>query len=220
MTLKRYRQPRADLTNQVFGKLTVLEWVGNSRWACQCECGKTSVVLTANLKRGNTASCGCVRNILSSRRNTTHGLSNTIGYKTWLGVRRRCRDPKFGSYKDYGAKGIDIWQPWHDSVELFVADVGQPPTPEHTLDRIDNAKGYEPGNVRWATPTEQGRNRTTCVRVQFQGMSFPSLSAFVEWLAPQVNVNGESIEREMQTQFRQASRIRNKTVSRSGQSPR
>jgi hypothetical protein len=210
MSLKRYRQPRSDLTNQTFGKLTVLEWAGNSRWVCQCECGNTSVVLTANLNRANTTSCGCVRNIKSSKRNTTHGLSNTLAYKTWLGIRRRCRDEKFGSYKDYGAKGIDIWQPWYESVERFVADMGQPPTPEHTLDRIDNSKGYEPGNVRWATQTEQARNRSVCVKIAFQGHEFASLSAFVEWLGPQVNVNGKSLTREMQDQFRPPSRLRRK----------
>lgn len=207
---QRYRQPRADLTNQVFGKLTVLEWVGNSRWACQCECGKSSIVLTANLKRGNTTSCGCVRNILSSKRNTIHGLHNTIIYRTWLGIRRRCRDEKFGSYRDYGAKGIDIHQPWYESVQAFLEAVGHPPTNWHTLDRIDNAKGYFPGNVRWATPLEQARNRKVCVKVAFQGQEFRSLSAFVEWLAPQISVNGESLDRELKTHMRDWRKVRHK----------
>lgn len=165
---KRFRQPRADLTNQRFGKLTVLKWAGDSRWACVCDCGKTALILTANLRRGNSGSCGCVRNIKSSKRATTHGLSKTLAYKTWLSVRARCRNEKHPSYKDYGARGIDIHQPWYECVVRFVADVGQPPTPDHSLDRIDNSNGYFPGNVRWATDIEQANNKTNNVWVTYR----------------------------------------------------
>jgi hypothetical protein len=198
MALKRYRPPRCDLTGMVFGKLTVLEWVGNSRWACVCECGGTASVITANLKRGNTSSCGCVRNIKSSKRATKHGLSNTIAYKTWVGIRRRCREVNHPSYAHYGGAGIDIHQPWFESVELFVSEVGQPPTPEHSLDRINNEKGYEPGNVRWATDIEQARNKSNCVAIEFQGRRFSALSEFVEWLVPQIQVNRRSLKRALQ----------------------
>jgi len=198
MYSKRFRQPRTDLTGKVFGKLTVLEWAGGSRWACVCDCGRTTTVLTANLNRGNTASCGCVRNIKSSLRNTTHGLSSTLAYKTWINVRRRCREVNHPSYPQYGGRGINICDKWHESVEAFVCDVGQPPSESHTLDRINNAHGYEPGNVRWATPTEQARNRSVCVALEFQGRKFVSVSEFVEWLAPQIGVNRQTLERELQ----------------------
>lgn len=194
---KRFRYPKSDLTGQRFGKLVATEWRGNSRWLCRCDCGGEAEILTANLKRGNSSSCGCIRNIKSSKRATTHGLSNTLAYKAWLGIRRRCRDVNHTSYGAYGARGIDVYQPWYESAAAFVDYVGQPPTPEHTLDRIDNAKGYEPGNVRWATPTEQARNRSVCVAVEFQGMTFPAVSAFVEWLAPQTNIKRGTLERAL-----------------------
>lgn len=198
----RQRKARSNLRGKRFGKLLVEEWVGNSRWRCACDCGKETLVLTANLNRGNTTSCGCIRKIESSKRNTTHGLSNTHVYKTWLSVRRRCREKQNAAYKDYGAKGIDVIDRWHDSVEEFVKDVGHPPSPIHTLDRIDNSKGYQPDNVRWATPTEQSRNRSICVEIEFQGKQFKSISEFVEWLGTQVKVNQKSLMREIQTQFR------------------
>ena len=194
----RQRKARLDLSGKRFGKLVAQEWAGNSRWRCVCDCGNETLVLTANLNRANTSSCGCVRNMMASKRNTTHGLSNSHVYKTWLSMRRRCRDVKNLSYQDYGAKGINVIDRWFDSVEEFVKDVGHPPTAEHTLDRIDNAKGYEPDNVRWATPTEQARNRSFCVQIDFQGQHFDSISHFVEWLAPQVNVNPKSLLREVQ----------------------
>ena len=166
---KRFGRPLEDLTGKAYGKLTVLEWAGNSRWVCACECGRTTQVITANLKRGNTSSCGCVRNIGSSKRATTHGLSKTLAYKTWVGIRRRCREVNHPSYPAYGGAGIDMHQPWFESVEAFVRDVGQPPTPEYTLDRIRNAEGYVPGNVRWATQLEQANNKRNNVWVTYQG---------------------------------------------------
>lgn len=199
---KRQRQPRTDLTDAVFGRLTVVSWAGNSRWNCVCSCGRSAVVLTANLNRSNTKSCGCLKPSVASARATTHGLSDTIVYRTWLGVRRRCRDTKFTSYPTYGAKGVDIWDEWHDSLAAFVRDVGHPPSDGHTLDRIDNNKGYIPGNVRWATTTEQARNRSNCRRIAFQGAEYPSLSAFVEWLAPQIDCNPPSLERALAGGFR------------------
>jgi len=189
----RQRKARSDLSGKTFGKLFVIEWAGNSRWKCLCDCGNETFVLTANLNRNNTTSCGCIRNIKASARNTTHGLSNTHVYKTWLSMRRRCREVKNASYKDYGAKGIDVIDKWYSSVEEFLKDVGHPPTPEHTLDRIDNSKGYQPDNVRWATPTEQSRNRGICVQVDFQGQHFDSISHFVEWLATQTGISKKTL---------------------------
>lgn len=168
----RYRNPRFDITGQVFGRLTVREWAGNSRWLCECECGGAATVITANLKRGNTSSCGCIKKIASSKRATTHGLSNTPAYKTWLSVRRRCRDEKCVAYATYGAKGIDIYQAWYESAEKFISYLGQPPTENHSLDRIDNAKGYFPGNLRWATDREQANNKTNNVVVVYQGETY------------------------------------------------
>jgi hypothetical protein len=113
-------------------------------------------------------------------------------------MRRRCREKNNAAYKDYGAKGIDVIQRWYDSLQEFVNDVGHPPSGDYSLDRIDNSRGYEPDNVRWATAKEQARNRNVCVKVEFQGQHFSSISHFVEWLTPQVNVNRRTLLREVQ----------------------
>lgn len=170
----RARRPLGgDLVGSVFGKLTVIEWAGDSRWLCKCECGGQSTVFTANLKRGNSKSCGCIRNAQASKRATTHGLSNTKAYKTWLSVKRRCYDKNCGvAYKQYGARGIEMYEPWIDDPVAFIEYVGQPPSPNHTLDRKENSKGYFPGNIRWATPLEQGCNKTNNRIVTYQGAQY------------------------------------------------
>jgi hypothetical protein len=79
-------------------------------------------------------------------------------YRVWLHIRGRCRTPTDAAYRWYGGRGITLSPAW-DSYEAFLADVGPRPTSKHTLDRLDNEKGYEPGNCGWRTMKEQNRNR-------------------------------------------------------------
>lgn len=81
----------------------------------------------------------------------------------------RCLDPTNAAYAAYGGRGITVCGRWRDSFENFFADVGRRPSSAHTIDRIDNDRGYEPGNVRWATASEQARNRRSSRRLTIQG---------------------------------------------------
>ncbi|SRR6266571_6017596 len=93
----------------------------------------------------------------------THGesrLHETPEYAAWGSMRRRCYfsgDPK--QVRFYQSRGVTVCDRWRNSYPNFLADMGRKPTPRHTLDRIDSDKGYEPGNYRWATWTEQANNR-------------------------------------------------------------
>lgn len=80
-------------------------------------------------------------------------------YEAWRSIRGRCLNPNDQAYPSYGGRGITICDDWRDSFPAFLRDVGPRPSAEHSIDRIDNNQGYEPGNVRWSTRTEQGRNK-------------------------------------------------------------
>jgi hypothetical protein len=81
-------------------------------------------------------------------------------YKTWAKIKQRCHNPKDANYFRYGARGIAMCPKWRNNFEAFFADVGLRPSPSHSLDRFpNNDGGYEPGNVRWATITEQANNK-------------------------------------------------------------
>ena len=85
-------------------------------------------------------------------------------YSSWRSMKDRCLNPSAKDYPKYGGSGITLSPEWASSFEAFLRDVGL--RPEGTsLDRIDGQKGYEPGNVRWATPTEQNRNKRNFVVV-------------------------------------------------------
>lgn len=74
-------------------------------------------------------------------------------------MRRRCTKRQRPEWQHYGRRGIRVCNEWMNDFPAFFAHVGPRPSLEHSIDRIDNDRGYEPGNVRWATPKEQGRNK-------------------------------------------------------------
>jgi len=157
-----------DLTGQIFGRLTVLRRYSNSpsgmvRWACRCECSKETIATTHELRSGDTRSCGCLRLEVTAKRSTKHGQQRrsyrTAEYLAWVNLRNRCSNPRVHNYHRYGGRGITVCPEWLHSFENFFAAVGKKPTPKHSIDRINNDGNYEPGNVRWATKSEQAYNR-------------------------------------------------------------
>lgn len=89
----------------------------------------------------------------------THGMSKTIEYRAWCEMRRRCYDPQRKQYKDYGGRGIKVCDRWNESFDNFYEDMGDKPTPNHSLDRIDVNGDYTPDNCKWSDRTEQNYNQ-------------------------------------------------------------
>jgi hypothetical protein len=147
-----------DRTGQQFGKLTVLHKAKtNTRkkvlWRCRCTCGNEVSVVAGSLVTGNTKSCGCILP------NFKHGGWKKASYNSWRAMIRRCTNPKDKDYKRYGARGVSVYPAWLDYA-TFKDAMGEP-VGNQTLDRIDPAGNYEPGNLRWASPTVQARNVKT-----------------------------------------------------------
>jgi hypothetical protein len=152
-----------DLTDRRFGRLTVLRRVDDKpkfvpRWACRCDCGAERVVDGASLRKGHTQSCGCLNRERTSETMRTHGMSGHKVYRVWSAMFDRCLMQNTKNYEDYGGRGITVCDRWYDFA-AFWADMGPTWVDGLTLDRIDNDKGYEPDNCRWATPVEQAANR-------------------------------------------------------------
>lgn len=85
-------------------------------------------------------------------------MASSITYASWSAMHSRCKDPRNASYPSYGAKGIKVCERWADFT-LFLADMGERPSKEYSIDRLDPEKGYEPANCRWLTRQEQNARR-------------------------------------------------------------
>lgn len=155
-----------NLTGQRFGRLVALGAIGRLKnkqlaWLCQCDCGKTATVPSSNLQTKNTQSCGCLCRDTSRQTLLTHGMTNHKIYALWSRIINRCTNPRADGYIYYGARGISIFGEWRSNFKAFydyVSCLENYEKQDCTLDRIDNDRNYEPGNVRWATKTEQMRN--------------------------------------------------------------
>lgn len=156
-----------DITGNRYGRLLAKEIQGKSgngdyNWLCLCDCGKLTTTTIGRLNSGHTKSCGCLLIDMASEISSTHKKSRSTEYKSWLKMRERCHNIKCKDFKDYGALGIFVQDSWRKSFEDFYLYVGDKPTKYHTIDRIDPLSGYEEGNVRWSTPSQQSRNSRGC----------------------------------------------------------
>jgi len=153
-----------DLTGRRYGMLTVLRLTrrfGDRRWICVCDCGGRSILTAGSLNSGNTRSCGCRKYAVLGESTTKHGLHGTQLYVVWKAIRQRCNNPRNKQYPDYGGRGIRFHPRW-DDFAAFNAYInrylGPRPSSKHSIDRVNNNGGYVPGNLRWATPTQQNNN--------------------------------------------------------------
>ncbi len=155
-----------DLTGQRFGRWTVLRIAETEHksifWHCVCDCGNTGIVCGAMLRNGASSKC-------RSCGSTSHGGCQRPEYKIWLGIKCRCECPTATGYVRYGGRGISVCDEWTTSFKTFYQDMGPRPTPKHTLERIDNDKGYSKSNCCWAMRTSQMRNMSRNHLIQYKG---------------------------------------------------
>lgn len=128
----------------------------------RCDCGNVSVVQVTNITSGNSVLCrGCT----SRKSNTTHGATSRRGkrhplYLCWQAFRNRCNSPSNAAYANYGGRGIRVCKEWSESYEAFYEwAISAGWQRGLTIDRIDNDKGYEPGNCQWLTKPENTAKR-------------------------------------------------------------
>src|SRR3990167_7073362 len=147
-----------NLSGMRFGRLVVVSEAGRDRhmnrlWKCRCDCGGASTVPRGSLLRGNTKSCGCLQPERAREANTNHGGTlwrhRSPEYIAWTNMVRRCTKPRNPKYQSYGGRGIAVCERWLEGFENFLADMGIRPSPNLTLERRDNDRGYEPGNCLW-----------------------------------------------------------------------
>jgi hypothetical protein len=167
------------MIGKLFGRLTVTQRVGSDKhghtmYECHCVCGEVVPVLGYMLQSGRTQSCGCLFRDLRPKRTarlvewskapgggaTVHGLSRSATYQSWSMMIQRCTNPKRERYPQYGGAGVMVCERWQGEhgFEHFLSDVGERPEGT-TLSRYLDSGNYEPKNVEWATPLQQGAER-------------------------------------------------------------
>ena len=154
---------KIDITGRRYGMLVAVRETQQKKgtshvWECICDCGNTTYVRKGHLGYGTTKSCGCLKIKKTIERAKKHGKSESKAYAAHANMIQRCENPKSNGYKNYGGRGIKVCKRWH-KFELFYKDMGDPPTKNHTLDRINNEADYCPSNCQWATWSQQAKNK-------------------------------------------------------------
>ncbi len=159
---------RVDLTGQKFNRLTFVRHLGKQMWECLCDCGTICRANAVNIKNGHTKSCGCWK--IETHR--THEMTHSPEYAAWANITGRCLNPNHPNWNNYGGRGIALYPAWtsRGGFAAFYAYVGPRPSVKHTIERTDNSKGYEPGNVEWATMKRQMSNTRQTHWIEIDGV--------------------------------------------------
>lgn len=191
---------RVDLSGRRYGRLLVLEegetYVSpaghtNRTWVCRCDCGEVKTVAHGSLVC-KTRSCGCISKERLSKLRTKHKMTRTRPYDIWLNLKQRCNNDNSVSYPNYGGRGIGYDQRWEE-FEVFWEEMGDSYSDGLSLERIDLDGNYCKDNCRWATDTEQARNKRKMLNNSsgVTGVSIKKYNGFEYWIASWRNLEGK-----------------------------
>lgn len=190
-----------NLVGMTFGRLSVIS-KANTRiyksggkktaFLCRCSCGNEVEVLGSSLTKGQQ-SCGCLKNEKFIERSTSHGMTKTKTFVTWCAMKTRCNNKNASSYVNYGGRGIKVCDDWNNSFEAFLRDMGEKPSDEFSIERINVNGNYEPSNCKWATKKEQVRNKRSNRFITFNGIT----KTLVEW-AESLKMDQASLRERLQ----------------------
>lgn len=169
-----------DISGVKFGRLIALSKEEtkdkhHAYWRCQCDCGNTATVRTSHLKTGFVSSCGCYKSEASAQRKFKHGDSYSPTYRAWASMKNRCTNPSHEDFALYKGRGITVCERWME-YKNFLEDMGSRPS-NTSIDRINNNDGYYPENCRWATATQQARNKRNNLFISLNGKT----KTIAEW---------------------------------------
>lgn len=207
-----------EMEGRRFGRLTVIGLADKRvnkklHYRCRCDCGNEAVVMGVQLRIGKTRSCGCLSSEMTATRNRKHGAIQKVNgkrrpspeYTSWQQIKDRCFNRNNIGYANYGGRGITMSERWVTDFTAFLADVGPKPSRSHSIERLDNDRGYEPGNCVWATRSEQSKNRRNVRYYTYQGATL----CLADWarelgmrwhtLQARVTRSGWSIDRAVTT---------------------
>ena len=162
-----------DITGKKFNRLTAIKKIENpfskkARWLCKCDCGNFTEVLGDNLRNGNVKSCGCLISD-NNRKRATHRKSNSRLYNIWRNMKARCNCKTNLRYKDYGARGISIYNEWKTFENFCKWAILNGYKDNLTIDRIDVNGNYEPSNCRWVSLSKQAYNKRDSLIITING---------------------------------------------------
>ena len=180
------------ILGQTFGSWRVIgRAVKPNFFLCKCLCGVVRAVRGTSLRASESKSCGCSR--VNNGRKPIHGEckkeKRSKEWIAWKSMKGRCNNPNNEDYSNYGGRGITVCDKWNHSFESFLEDVGRAPSLAHTIDRKDNDGNYEPGNVRWATRSEQTKNSRRARLIVFRGRTMN----LCDW-AKETGINRKTIQ--------------------------
>lgn len=136
-------------------------------YVCQCSCGNFFLTQSMALTGNKVTSCGC--GIYKNEKKIKHGMTGTPEFSIWSRLKLACTNKNHPEYKKYGGAGVTFYKPWQEDFRKFYEEVGARPSENHTIYRIDETKGFEPGNCIWEERKGKARNKKNLIKVVYKG---------------------------------------------------